>query len=89
VDGRPIGLVHAIWHAHNRRLEEFCSLQDLCVESDACGAGAGRALIAAIYAEADRRGTPAVYWLTQGFNATARRLYDRVAKVTPFVKYTR
>ena len=45
--------------------------------------------IEAVYAEADRRGTPAVYWLTQDFNEPARRLYDRVANLTPFVKYTR
>ena len=49
----------------------------------------GRALIEAVYAEADRRGTPAVYWMTQDFNTTARQLYDRIAKLTPFIKYSR
>jgi GNAT superfamily N-acetyltransferase len=87
--GRLVGLAHVIWHAHNWRLEPVCYLQDLYVDEGARGAGAGRALIEAVYAEADRRGTPAVYWMTQDFNATARRLYDRVAKVTPFVKYSR
>jgi hypothetical protein len=42
-----------------------------------------------VYAEADAAGCPIVYWLTQDFNATARRLYDRVAHVTPFIKYQR
>jgi GNAT superfamily N-acetyltransferase len=87
--GELVGLVHAIWHAHNWRIEDVCYLQDLYVEVDARGMGAGRALIEAVYAEADRRGTPSVYWLTQEFNHPARRLYDQVAKVTPFVKYTR
>ncbi|MCU0907535.1 MAG: GNAT family N-acetyltransferase [Rhodobacteraceae bacterium] len=87
--GRLVGLVHVIWHAHNWRLEDVCYLQDLYVDEGTRGTGAGRALIEAVYAEADRRGTPAVYWMTQDFNTTARRLYDRVAKVTPFVKYTR
>ena len=32
---------------------------------------------------------PNVYWLTQEFNATARRLYDRVGRATPFIKYRR
>jgi len=45
----------------------------------------GRALIEAVYAEADAAGCPAVYWLTQDLNAPARRLYDRVAHVTPFI----
>jgi GNAT superfamily N-acetyltransferase len=87
--GRLAGLAHVVWHAHNWRLEQVCYLQDLYVDEGARGTGAGRALIEATYAEADRRGTPAVYWMTQDFNATARRLYDRVAKVTPFVKYSR
>ena len=38
---------------------------------------------------ADRMGCPSVYWLTQDFNATARKLYDQVAKATPFIKYRR
>ena len=29
------------------------------------------------------------YWLTQAGNATARRLYDRVAVQTDFIKYDR
>ncbi len=28
-----------------------------------------------------------VYWHTQDFNATARQLHDRVANLTPFIKY--
>ena len=53
------------------------------------GTGAGRALIEAVYAAADAAGCPSVYWLTQDFSATARRLYDRVAKKTPFIVYRR
>ncbi|MFN3825076.1 MAG: GNAT family N-acetyltransferase [Pseudorhodobacter sp.] len=88
-DGRLIGLVHYIFHAHNWRAEDVCYLQDLFVAPEARGTGAARALIEAVYAAADANGTPSVYWLTQEFNTTARRLYDRVAKVTPFVRYVR
>jgi len=49
----------------------------------------GRALIEAVYEAADERGAPSVYWLTQDFNETARVLYDRVANLTPFIKYQR
>ena len=49
----------------------------------------GRALIEAVYAAADRAGAPHVYWLTRHDNATARTLYDRVARLSPFVKYDR
>jgi len=89
LDGRAVGLVHAIWHGHNWRVEDVCYLQDLFADPDVRGQGVGRALIEAVYAEADRRGTPAVYWMTQDFNTTARQLYDRIAHVTPFIKYNR
>jgi GNAT superfamily N-acetyltransferase len=87
--GRLVGLVHYIFHAHNWRAEDVCYLQDLYVDPETRGTGAGRALIEAVYAAADANGTPAVYWLTQDFNTTARQLYDRIAKVTPFIRYTR
>jgi len=86
---RPVGLVHYITHPHNWRIEDVVYLQDLYADPSVRGRGAGRALIEAVYAEADRRGTPSVYWLTQDFNAEARRLYDRIATLTPFVKYQR
>ena len=41
------------------------------------------------FAAADANGTPAVYWMTQDFNATGRRLYDRIGKLTPFIRYSR
>lgn len=88
-DGRAVGLVHVIRHPHNWRIEDVFYLQDLYVAPEARGIGAGRALIEAVYAAADANGTPTVYWLTQEFNAQARQLYDRVAHVTPFIKYQR
>ena len=49
----------------------------------------GRALIDAVYEKADEEGCPAVYWMTQEFNETARKLYDRIGVLTPFIKYNR
>ena len=89
IDGRLAGLVHYIQHPHNWRIEDVIYLQDLFTDPSARGRGVGRALIEAVYAEADRRGCPSVYWLTQDFNHTARILYDRIASLTPFVKYQR
>ncbi|PKQ13103.1 MAG: GNAT family N-acetyltransferase [Alphaproteobacteria bacterium HGW-Alphaproteobacteria-1] len=89
LDGRAVGLVHYIYHAHNWRPEQVCYLQDLYTAPEARGHGVGRALIEAVYARADADGHPSVYWMTQEFNATARQLYDRVATLTPFVKYAR
>jgi len=88
-DGAPVGLAHYIFHRHGWQLEEICYLQDLYVAPEARGTGAGRRLIEAVYAAADAAGRPNVYWLTQEFNAAARRLYDRIGTATPFVKYRR
>ncbi|HSF95151.1 MAG TPA: GNAT family N-acetyltransferase [Thermohalobaculum sp.] len=88
-DGRVIGLTHYLFHRHCWRIENVIYLQDLYVDPDVRGSGAGRALIQAVYAAADAAGCPTVYWLTQDFNTTARQLYDRIATVTPFIKYQR
>lgn len=88
-EGRLIGLTHYLFHRHCWKIEDVVYLQDLYVEPEARGTGAGRALIEAVYQAADVAGCPTVYWLTQDFNATARQLYDRVATLTPFVKYQR
>ncbi len=89
VDGRPMGLVHFLFHRHGWKIENVCYLQDLYVSPEARGTGLGRRLIEAVYEIADAKGAPGVYWLTQEFNTTARQLYDRIAKVTPFIRYTR
>jgi GNAT superfamily N-acetyltransferase len=88
-DGQPIGLVHYIFHPSNWTLTDVCYLQDLYADPAVRGTGVDRALIEAVYAKADEAGAASVYWLTQEFNATARQLYDRVAKVTPFIRYIR
>ena len=89
LDGQLVGLTHYTWHPHLWKPEGTIYLQDLFTDPAARGRGVARALIEAVYAAADARGTPSVYWLTQDFNATARALYDRVADLTPFIKYAR
>ena len=84
-----VGLVHFIFHPHNWKIEDVCYLQDLCVLDTLRGQGIGRLLIEAVYDEADKRGVPTVYWLTQDFNKPARLLYDKLATLTPFIKYNR
>ena len=89
VEGRAIGLTHFLFHRHMWRVENVCYLQDLYVDPDVRGTGAGRALIQAVYDAADAAGCPSVYWLTQDFNHTARQLYDRIGKKSPFIRYGR
>lgn len=86
---RPIGLAHAVFHRSTWSPTTYCYLEDLFVDRDARRHGTGRALIKAVYEEADRRGATRTYWATKEDNRQARRLYDRVASLTPFVQYRR
>ena len=87
--GRLIGIVHYLYHPVTWSVAERCYLEDLFVSPDARGTGAGEALIEAVYRAADEAGADQVYWLTATSNATARKLYDRVARATQFMKYQR
>ncbi len=89
LDGTPVGLTHYVFHRHGWKVENVCYLQDLYATPEVRGRGVGRALIEAVYKAADAAGAPSVYWLTQEFNADARKLYDRIGTVTPFIKYAR
>ena len=89
IDGEPVGLAHYLFHRHGWSIQNTCYLQDLYADPEVRGKGVGRALIEAVYAAADREGAVSVYWLTQDFNAEARKLYDRIGTLTPFIKYVR
>lgn len=87
--GALVGLVHYLFHRHGWKIENVCYLQDLYATPETRGTGVGRALIEAVYDAADEAGAPGVYWLTQNFNHTARKLYDRIGELTSFIKYAR
>lgn len=89
LDGKPVGLVHYLFHRTCWAEADNCYLQDLYADATVRGTGIGRALIEEVYTKADEAGAANVYWMTQHFNTTARTLYDRVAKLTPFIKYQR
>jgi GNAT superfamily N-acetyltransferase len=86
---RPIGLAHALFHRSTWSPTTYCYLEDLYVDRNARHHGTGRALIEAVYHEADRRGSTRTYWATKEDNRQARRLYDRLGTLSPFVQYRR
>ena len=86
---KAVGLVNYLFHRHCWRIENVCYLQDLFASPAARGKGVGRALIEAVYRVADEAGCPTVYWTTAEDNETARKLYDRLATKTEFIKYQR
>lgn len=85
--GRPVGLVHYLFHRSCWAIEGNCYLQDLFADAEIRGKGVGAALIKAVQDVAAERGVTNVYWMTHETNATARRLYDRVARRTGFIEY--
>jgi GNAT superfamily N-acetyltransferase len=87
LDGKTVGLTHFIYHRTCWSLTNNCYLQDLFTDPDARGSGAGAALIEAVKADATGKGIKNVYWMTHETNATARKLYDRVARRTGFIEY--
>ena len=87
--GHVIGFANLVFHRSTWSATEYCYLEDLYVDPLVRGQGAGQALIEAAYALADARGASRTYWATQENNATARRLYDRIGVLTPFVQYRR
>jgi GNAT superfamily N-acetyltransferase len=88
MDGRIVGLVHYLYHRNTAMIEDACYLQDLFTAPDARGTGVGRALIEYVYDAAARAGSRRVYWQTAEDNP-ARKLYDRVAQLTPFRRYVK
>jgi GNAT superfamily N-acetyltransferase len=89
LEGRPVGLAHYLFHRSCWSVADTCYLQDLFADPEVRGTGIGRALIEAVYGAADAHGAASVYWMTQEFNHTARRLYDRIGVKTPFIEYNR
>jgi GNAT superfamily N-acetyltransferase len=86
---RPVGIAMAVFHRSTWSPTWYCYLEDLFVAPAARGRGAGRALIEAVYAEADCRDATRTYWATATSNATARKLYDGIGHLAPFVQYRR
>lgn len=84
-----LGLVHWVHHPHMWRPEGAVYLQDLFTVPAARGRGIATKLIEAVYADADTRGAPKVYWMTNETNYQGRILYDRIGRLTPFIKYER
>ena len=88
LDGKLVGLVHYLFHRSTTVIEDVCYLQDLFTAPEARGKGIGKALIEHVYDQAAKAGSRRVYWQTHEDNP-ARKLYDRVADVTPFRRYVK
>ncbi len=86
-NGRLIGIAQYLFHRSCWTIGDYCYLQDLFVAPDMRGSGAGRALIAAVEAEARKAGASRIHWLTKEDNHSARALYDQMADRSGFIQY--
>lgn len=85
--GRMVGIVHAIQHRSCWTVGDYVYLQDLFVDPDVRGTGAGRLLIEKVYDVARTRGASRVHWLTHETNQHAMLLYERIADKSGFIQY--
>jgi GNAT superfamily N-acetyltransferase len=85
--GQLLGLAHFLFHRTTISIESICYLQDLFTVEAARCKGVGRALIEEVYQRAKDAGCSRVYWHTHETNATAMRLYNKVAEKPGFVVY--
>ena len=82
-----VGIAHYLFHEHAWSPKPVCYLQDLFVAANVRGTGCGRALIERVAAAARERDCLRLYWTTKEDNATARLLYERLAKFNGFIRY--
>lgn len=86
-NGEPVGLTQFLFHVTTWSPQRRCYLNDLFTAPKARGRGVGRLLIEAVDERARAAGCGQTWWLTANDNLTARKLYDQIADLTPFVKY--
>ncbi|PIB25076.1 hypothetical protein BFP76_03420 [Amylibacter kogurei] len=84
---RAVGLVNYLYHHSFWDIEKRCYLNDLYVHPDGRNLGVGRTMINAVVEQAKSDQLKQVYWLTAKDNTNARALYDKVAHLSPFLKY--
>lgn len=82
-----VGLTHCVFHPYTWGEANACYLEDLFVDPEVRGSGAGRGLMEAVVERARAAGCGRVYWHTHVNNEQARRLYDSFSLADDFVRY--
>jgi GNAT superfamily N-acetyltransferase len=77
-DGAAVGFASLFWTWDTTEGGRIAVMNDLYVNADARGGGAGTELIEACRAEARGRGARALAWQTALDNARAQAVYDRI-----------
>jgi len=85
--GPLLGIVHYLVHETAWTPKQMCYLQDLFVDPAVRGKGLARTLIETVAKNAKELDCYRCYWLTQEENTQARILYDKVGRLSGFVRY--
>lgn len=85
--GQAVGFSVSVLHEGTWTLAPICYLEDLFVDPQARGAGAGRALMQDLIDLGRARGWSRLYWHTRAGNVAARKLYDSFVGADDFVRY--
>ena len=86
-DGAVVGIAHFHYQLSTWSDTFNCYLEDLYVSEEARGKGAATVLIAEVKKLAMEQECSELFWITKESNALARKLYDKVAVASDFVRY--
>ena len=86
-NGEVVGIAHFHYQISTWSDASHCYLEDLYVAEDARGKGVASALIAAVEDLAIQNKCSELFWITKESNTVARKLYERVATLSDFVRY--
>ena len=86
-DGAVVGFAHARSHVATFSVGEDWYLEDLFVDPSARASGIGTAILEHLVKIATWEGGGTLRWVTAETNATAQRVYDKLATRTTWVTY--
>lgn len=87
VDGLVVGICHFHYQLTTWSKTWHCYLEDLYVDESSRGKGVAPALIAEVKKLALEHKCSELFWITKESNTVARKLYDKVATKSDFVRY--
>jgi ribosomal protein S18 acetylase RimI-like enzyme len=87
LDGVVLGIVHFHYQLSTWTQTWHCYLEDLYVSKEVRGRGIARALIEEVKRQAIEHKCSELYWITKESNHLARKLYDKLATQSDFVRY--
>ena len=86
-DGAVVGFAHVRSHVATFSVGEDWYLEDLFVDPSARSGGVGTAILEHLVKVATWEGGGTLRWVTAESNATAQRVYDKLATRTTWVTY--